>query len=273
APVSTAPPSHSKPVYGLAISGDGRYAYSGSSDHTCFKWDMETGQMVERRKGENGDFGPFALTSDSRYMILTDYYGRVFDLEKKDIIAISDKHKYFINAVAVTRDDRRVVTGSENGTLLLWDLFSGQTIHRLKDSHNHVLAVSITRDGHFAITAEYLNGIKVYNLVDGKHAFDFGKSSDEICTLALSPDDRFVISGGKAGELMIWDLEGRLNGASQLRDRVVLPKGRGLTGGGACPDGIKTVAVSPQGDYFVSGHKNQLLRVFHLHSGMELIRF
>ena len=55
--------------------------------------------------------------------------------------------------MAVTPDGRRAVSASEDRTLRLWDLESGQTLRTLEGHTDWVNAVAVTPDGRRAVSA------------------------------------------------------------------------------------------------------------------------
>jgi WD40 repeat protein len=66
------------------------------------------------------------------------------------LIRTLEGHTGGISAVAVTPDGRRAVSGSEDRTLRLWDLESGQTIRTLEGHTGGVWSVAVTPDGRRA---------------------------------------------------------------------------------------------------------------------------
>lgn len=43
--------SHNKPVISVAISNNGKFVVSGSSDCTLKMWDLETGELIHTLNG------------------------------------------------------------------------------------------------------------------------------------------------------------------------------------------------------------------------------
>ena len=76
---------HSGPIYGVAVTPDGKRAVSASGDKTLKVWDLETGVELRTLEGH----------SDS------------------------------VHGVAVTADGKRAVSASRDHTLKVWDLETG----------------------------------------------------------------------------------------------------------------------------------------------------
>jgi WD40 repeat protein len=59
-------------------------------------------------------------------------------------------HDGAVLAVAVTQDGRRAVSGSNDRTVRLWDLKSGQILRTLTGHTDTISAVAVTPDGRHA---------------------------------------------------------------------------------------------------------------------------
>ncbi|KAG2744529.1 hypothetical protein P692DRAFT_20644263, partial [Suillus brevipes Sb2] len=56
-------------------------------------------------------------------------------------------HEGGLTAVAVFPDRRRMITGSEDKTLRLWDLETGVVLKKMEGHRRQVLALAVSRDG------------------------------------------------------------------------------------------------------------------------------
>ena len=54
----------------------------------------------------------------------------------------------------VAQDDNMLVTGHNNGTLMIWSINKFAKIMEMKDLHAHeiITSVHISRDGHYVLT-------------------------------------------------------------------------------------------------------------------------
>lgn len=60
---------HSGEINSLALTPDGMYAISGSSDDTIRVWELETGHCLEKIEAHSGGICALSLTSDCRYAV------------------------------------------------------------------------------------------------------------------------------------------------------------------------------------------------------------
>ena len=69
-------------------------------------------------------------------------------------------------------DNTKIITGSKDCTLALWDIETGKKDFFMGEKFNRSLP------GHF----------------------------DEVCSLAISPNGKYLVSGGKDRVVRIWDV-------------------------------------------------------------------
>jgi hypothetical protein len=77
-------------------------------------------------------------------------------------------HKGRVLAVAVTPDGCRAVSASEDRTLRIWELESGQSVHTLEGHTRSIEAVAITPDGSRAVSASTDRTLRVWDLANGQ---------------------------------------------------------------------------------------------------------
>jgi WD40 repeat protein len=63
-------------------------------------------------------------------------------------------HERTVNAVAVFPDRRRMVTGSDDRTLRLWDLETGVVLKKMEGHSNRVRALAVSRDGQIIASGD-----------------------------------------------------------------------------------------------------------------------
>jgi len=77
-------------------------------------------------------------------------------------------HTGSVNAISITPDGLRALSGSDDTTLKLWNLESGECLQTLAGHTSYVTIVSLTPDGHRAISGSGDSTIKLWNLESGE---------------------------------------------------------------------------------------------------------
>jgi WD40 repeat protein len=167
------------------------------------------------------------------------------------LIQTLEGHADWVNAVAVTPDGSRAISGSDDRTLKVWDLESGRAVQTLEGHARGVNAVAVTPDGSLAISGSYDGTLKVWELESGRAVQTLEGHADWVSAVSVTPDGSLAISGSDDGTLKVWELEsGR---AVQTLE------------GHAGP--VWAVAVTPDGSLAISGSDDGTLKVWELESG------
>ena len=168
-----------------------------------------------------------------------------------------DGHSLGINALALTRDDRYLVSASNDATLKVWDFENGRELMTLAGHGGPVTAVVITPDGQHAVSAAHFSGSRaedyephdnpliVWSLKTGKIVTFLHGHMHSVMTLAMTPDGQRVISG-----------EGRSAGEENLEAYTLrfwnLSEGTKSLSSHVFHDPIETMKISPCGQYIVA---------------------
>ena len=77
-------------------------------------------------------------------------------------------HSDSVNAVAISPDGQTLVSGSDDKTIKVWNLHTGELRHTLTGHSNSVYCVAISPDGKTIISGSSDKTIKVWNLYTGE---------------------------------------------------------------------------------------------------------
>jgi WD40 repeat protein len=163
-------------------------------------------------------------------------------------------HRADINDVAITLDGRRVISGSGDQKLRVWDLKTGQTLRILEGHTGRVRAVAVTPDGRRAVSGARDNRLRVWDLESGQTLRTLEGHTDDVNAVAVTPDSCRAVSGSDDRTLRLWDLE------SGQTIRTL----EGHT------EGVWTVTIMPNGQCALSGARDNTLRLWDLESGQTI---
>jgi WD40 repeat protein len=109
-------------------------------------------------------------------------------------------HSAKVSGVAITPDGRRAISASDDKTLRVWDLESGQDIRTLEGHTGSVNGVAITPDGRRAVSASLDWTLRVWDIEAGKELTVFTGDAGML-SCAFSPDCQTVASGDESGRM------------------------------------------------------------------------
>jgi WD40 repeat protein/serine/threonine protein kinase len=161
---------HEKPVYGFAISPDGRRIVSGGDEKTIEVWDVQSGKEVMTLQGHRGT----------------------------------------IWSLAFSPDGKQILSGSQDKTVKLWDAKTGVEVLTLRGHEDTGVYGYFSPDGKRIISAGDRDGkIKVWNAINGDEllTISWTKERVKIWCVAFSPDSRRIVLGSVSGIIQVWDIE------------------------------------------------------------------
>jgi WD40 repeat protein len=166
-------------------------------------------------------------------------------------------HSYSVNAVALSLDGTKVISGSGDHTLKVWSLDTQEERLTLNGHSDRVNAVAISPDGTKVISGSTDSTLKVWHLDTGEERLTLNGHSDRVNAVAISPDGTKVISGSTDSTLKVWHLD--------TGEELLTLKGHSFS--------VDAVALSPDGTRVISGSDDHTLKVWHLDTGEVIASF
>ncbi|KAG8993525.1 hypothetical protein FRB94_013276 [Tulasnella sp. JGI-2019a] len=111
------------------------------------------------------------------------------------------------NCVAWSPDGQRIISGSEDGTLSLWDLSTGAPIGEAWKSHSkRVDCVAWSPDGKMVVSGSDDDTLQLWNPTTGARIGEALRGhTNAVLSVAWSPDSKWVVSGSRDKTLRMWD--------------------------------------------------------------------
>ena len=139
---------HDGGLISAAFSPDGKTVVSGSGDHTLRLWDLTTGESRSVDAG-GGGISQIVFSADGKTLFTCDLYDasvRIWDVATLAPRAPLRGHLSFVTRLALSPDERRLVSASIDSTVRLWDLASGES--RILRGHvGEVSSVAFSAEG------------------------------------------------------------------------------------------------------------------------------
>jgi WD40 repeat protein len=247
---------HTGPIMGVALTGDGRRAVSGSSDNTVRVWDTESGQCLATLEGHTDEVNGVALTGDGRRAVSgsDDHTVRVWDTESGQCLATLEGHTASVFSVALTGDGRRAVSGSSDQTVRVWDTESGECLAMLEGHADRVRSVALTGDGRRAVSGSDDHTVRVWDTESGECLATLHGHTARVRSVVLTGDGRRAVSGSWDHTVRVWDTE----------------SGQCLATLQGHTNEVNSVALSGDGRRAVSGCSDNTVRVWDTESGQCL---
>src|SRR5712675_2365583 len=158
-------------------------------------------------------------------------------------------HSSTVDSVAFSPDGSRIVSGSWDKTIRLWDAETGDAIGKPLEGHSHLVnSVAFSPDGSRIVSGSWDKTIRLWDAETGDA---IGKPleghSSYVNSVAFSPDGSRIVSGSWDKTIRLWDAE---TGGDM---------GKPLEGHS---NAVRSVAFSPDGSRIVSGSSDNTIRLW-----------
>jgi WD40 repeat protein len=166
-------------------------------------------------------------------------WGRVQREAHQELLSLRG-HAKLVSAVAFSPDGKRLASASNDRTIKVWNMATGENIMTLEGHTGNVLAVAFNSDGvHLATgSGEGDNTVRLWDLSTGKQTAALKGHTDTVRSVAFSPDGKQLASGSRDATIRLWDWEagkesGILKGNVRWYNSVAFsPDGKCLASGG-----------------------------------------
>ena len=176
-------------------------------------------------------------------------------LENVSLVKSLTGHSDYVWSVAISPDGQTLVSGSDDNTIKIWNLATGNLIRTLSGHSGWVKSVVISPDGQTLVSGSDDNTIKIWNLATGNLIRTLSGHSGWVKSVVISPDGQTLVSGSDDNTIKIWNLA--------TGNLIRTLSGHSLY--------VNSVAISPDGQTLVSGSADSTIKIWNLATG-NLIR-
>ncbi|KAF8978564.1 hypothetical protein BGZ46_006350, partial [Entomortierella lignicola] len=269
------------------------------------KTNLSRAQMVGTQFGEfpfleDGDSRPYCCvySPDGNMFAVGLYDGNIslYETSGYEKTQTFQGHSDSALDVSFSTTDRRLVSGSEDHTLRIWDIDTGECLFTLKGHTNDAASVMYSPNGEQIASGSYDNTVRLWNAKTGECTNILKDHTDWVQSVDYSPSGDQIASASHDNTVRLWDsLTGSclqiLQHQDFLTSVVYSPDGTQIATGnwdkavrlwdvstGACihvfeghEEDVNSVVFSPKGDRLASGSNDQTVRLWNVHTG-EYIR-
>jgi len=214
---------HTDVVRSLCWSVDGERVVSGSNDTTIRVWDVESGDTVLGPINTGHYFVCAVIYSPDTTKIATGGYNdnalKIWDVKTGNLLS-TIKHDDEVRSLAWTSDHKKIITGSEEGSIRIFDTATWQQMAILEGHTSIVLSLCLFQSDCLLASASYDGKARLWNLDTNlpvgppiQHVHEGPVPGAVVNSVAISADGKQLVTGCNDNNAYVWDIHTTLKDA------------------------------------------------------------
>ncbi|KAH6667462.1 vegetative incompatibility protein HET-E-1 [Halenospora varia] len=163
-------------------------------------------------------------------------------------------HSSSVKSVAFSLDGKRIVSGSYDETVRLWDAATGAALQTLEGHFYYVSSVAFSPDSKRIVSGSDDETVRLWDAATGAALQTLEGHFSSVSSVAFSPDGKRIVSGSDDKTVRLWD----------AATGAVLQTLEGHS------FSVTSVAFSPDGKRIVSGSDDETVRLWDAATGAAL---
>lgn len=273
---------HNGYVWDAQFSHDEKKIVTASHDGTAIVWDVETGEPGAPFTGHNGPVYCAAFSSDGVAVVTGGYDKRVLvwrpsDVRPYDFKQLTsnsgsvippakfrslDGHEGPVRAVAFSSDGSRIISGSQDNTVRLWNTEGGQLLKSFRGHDGAIRTVAFAESDQIILSGSHDNSIRKWNINEYEEIRVLQGQVleghvDSILSARFSSDGERIVTASRDRTARTWD-------AASGRSLNVFAEGHSFL--------ATSAAFFPGGKRLATGAVDNTVRIWDTDSGTQLVR-
>ncbi|MEI6286701.1 MAG: RING finger protein [Bacillota bacterium] len=130
---------------------------------------------------------------------------KIIDADSGEIVETLTGHSELVRSVAFSEDGKRLVSGSDDKTVKVWNLATGKS----KDLSGHkgwVKSVAFSPDGKVVASGSFDSTVKIWNAETGEEEHNLTGHDAWVRDVKFSPDGKTLATCGDDKQIKIWNV-------------------------------------------------------------------
>lgn len=209
---------HKGRIRGIAMSKDCNRIVSSSFDGVIHLWSARQGKLVRSFIGHDAAVFGVGFISDSELIsVSSDNTVRTWDLLTGEQLALFKGHDDSINAIALSKDGQRAITGSLDGQVIVWNLpapverSEPRTIELYAEQVNFqstsktVWNMALSENSSWLATACDDRIVRIWDMVSGRAVQTLRSHVLSVYAVCWASGDNRLISATNNGNIYEWE--------------------------------------------------------------------
>ena len=248
---------HLGAVQALAMSSDGNFLVSGSTDGTIIVWNLErfSPQFTILQAHQKGVLS-LDLNFHRQLFVSSGADGavRLWKLQQKELLAEFLEHQQPVNAVQFHPNGQLVGSASDDGTVKLWDWRKKQSDLSLNPNHGGIASLQFDKSGLLLLLGAKKGMMSLWNLHQQEIIATLNLGNRGMVMSRMDPQGYYVLALTTVGIVQVWELsQSVVAGKFQPHQRNIL-----------------AMALTSNGRYLVTSSLDKSIRFWNVQEQTEV---
>ena len=201
------------PEIKIALSPDQQTLASGGVDGEIILWDLDTGKpQREPLPTHAGSINDLAFSQDGHTLVSANNDGAVIlwaiDLQLGESLPRLDQRIWSLAFNPVAIDQPQLISGGEDGTIIFWDITSGQSVGQQIMGHSeHVNSVAVSPIGRILASGSDDQTVRLWDISTGDLlTAPLLGHTDNVLNVAFNPNGQILASTSRDDTIILWDM-------------------------------------------------------------------
>ena len=198
-------------------------------DHTVRLWEASNGKCHRKLSYMDSQVNSLVISADKRYIAAAgNPHTRLYDTQSNDSgpLRSFDGHVNNVNAAGFQKDGRWMYTGSDDGTLKIWDLRAPGiarefgTCQREYDNGAGINSVVLHPNQGELIAGDENGNIRVFDLTQNKMSYEQPSGvGSAVRSISIAADASLAATSHDNGMVILWKLPNSRQTVSHFEER------------------------------------------------------
>jgi WD40 repeat protein len=115
-------------------------------------------------------------------------------------------HSGKVKSVCLGSDGRKAFSGSMDGTIMLWDVITGQHLDTFEGHKGGVTSISLSADGYWLLSGGHDNTLRLWEVENGRCVSKFKGHRESVVSVGLDANASLALSASYDKTVRLWDV-------------------------------------------------------------------